>query len=206
MLKSFHTNLSGLLAGLILAACSDGAPTASMDVDSNGVIEGATPLEKLFPGQRMSDQYSRIHQAAFLLIDLEQNDDAVSGRLSLTVNAARSADCAEITDGVQPWSDLCLISVDRGQSLSFGADAVFRRTNVGPSVMGAYAALETETALGTVYPVIKATSYGGWELRPRPSSAIELGPYVEALELGTGPTDRLELPNSKALITEARTK
>ena len=205
---SFHLNAnkvvsSLMIAGVLIGGCSmDHPEAAQVSVEETAL----SPLEQLFPGQRMPDHYSRIHQAAYILVDLEQNEDAVSGTLSLTVNAAKRSDCEALTEALEPWLGLCLKSVNAGTALSFKTEAVIRRVSVGASVMGAYATVQHGADQAPLHLVIKPTSFGDWELRPRPSAEITLGPYVEALELENGLEARSGRDNSERLILEARTQ
>ena len=204
----FHINANNVLsalmiAGILLGGCSD---ERLAEAQASAEETALSPLAQLYPGQRMPDHYSRIHQAAYILVDLEQNEDAVSGTLALIVNAAKRSDCEKVTDALEPWLGLCLKSVKDGAALSFRAEAIIRRVSVGASVMGAYATVQHGGDHGPFHLVIKPTSFGDWELRPRPSEEITLGPYVEALELENGLEARSGHDNSERLIFEARTK
>lgn len=208
---NYHSKWTNRLcaAGLLAVMTACGAEPSDIDQSSanaNEQIKETTPLEALFPGQRMPSVYSRIEGAAYLLIDLDQADDAVSGEMRLTLDGRRNDDCEKLADGLGPWLSICQSVVQRGERLELSAPATIRRTSAGAAVMGAYASFEQPAGLGTTHLTIFSDGYGGWDIRPRPNSDIALGPFEPPLELDAGEDARARLANSEALILEARTK
>ena len=89
------TTTIGLLAG-----CADEAMEAGR-VAETAPVDIRTPLEKLAPGQRLPNRIGAYSQAAYITVDVEEND-AVSGRITITVDGANARDCERVSESLPP--------------------------------------------------------------------------------------------------------
>lgn len=78
----------------------------------------------------MPSDYASANGAAYVAVNLIQNDHAASGQMTISVDGANLVDCEAATEGLEPWSGFCREAVEQGYSTIMSAPAEITRVSV----------------------------------------------------------------------------
>ena len=178
------------IAALAVAIGFSGCGGETVERASNEVVsDDRTELEKLLPGQRMPSDYASVSRGAYVAVNLIQNDDAVSGQMTITIDGANVSDCEAATEWLEPWLRLCRDAVEQGYATFLSAPVEITRASVTEggkvSPAGAHASFPSQASAETVHVVLMNESSGSprYVLRLRPTAELALGDYQPSLEV-----------------------
>ncbi|MEM5516336.1 hypothetical protein WNY37_05200 [Henriciella sp. AS95] len=199
---SYPTALVAFL--LVLSACS-GEPADKEEPASKA--PESTPLSQLAPGQRMPARMALGRQYAYMLVDITENDDALTGTMRIEIDGQSSEACGGLLDE-SPWLELCEAAASEGRAVTLEAPAEFPRSTVrrGDSLVmaGAYASFTPE-------PLDEPLHIGYVHLDGGDMLLIQLdgpekdAPVVSRFKMSSGDNSASNVDNARLLIAESRT-
>ena len=209
MTPTFRHALILTLASLVLVtACSQ--EQAKVDAKSDKPAEEAetpTPLSLLAPGQRVPEQRAVGRQYAYMLVDIVENDDAVSGTMRLEIDGYSDEACADEFDA-DPWRSLCGQAAAQGDPIQLEAPVEFMRSPVsqGDSLImaGAYGSFSSEALEQPIHFGYVNLDAGDMLLIQQDAPAKD-APVISRFKLRNSDNAISRAENAKALIAERRT-
>ena len=200
MRQNLYLALSGIA---LLSACSqEPAPSAPP-------VEGATtptPLSRLAPGQRVPATMAIGRQYAYMLVEITENDDAVSGTMAIEIDGQSAEACQDEFD-TGPWLTLCQEAASQGGAIRLELPVEFARSTVtrGDSIVmaGAYGSFSSETLPAPLHIGYVMLDGGDMLLIERDGPAKD-APVASRFKMSDSDNDASNIDNARLLIAERR--
>ena len=204
MTSFMRQNLYFALCGIaLLSACSkEPAPGAPPVEDATA----PTPLSQLAPGQRVPATMATGRQYAYMLVEIIENDDAVSGTMAIEIDGQSAEACrGEFETG--PWLTLCQEAAAQGGAIRLETPVEFARSTVtrGDSIVmaGAYGSFSSAALPAPLHVGYVMLDGGDMLLIEREGPARD-APVVSRLKISDSDNDASNIDNARLLIAERR--
>ncbi|WP_139792416.1 hypothetical protein [Henriciella litoralis] len=146
-------------------------------------------------------------QYAYMLVDITENDDALTGTMRIEIDGQSSEACGSLLDE-SPWLELCEAAASEGRALTLEAPAEFPRSTVrqGESLVmaGAYASFTPET-LDEPLHIGYVHLDGGDMLLIQLDGPEKDAPVVSRFKMSSSDNSASNVENARLLIAERRT-
>lgn len=200
MRQNLYLALSGIA---LLSACSqEPAPSAPPVEDA----ATPTPLSQLAPGQRVPATMAIGRQYAYMLVEVTENDDAVSGTMAIEIDGQSAEACQDEFD-TGPWLTLCQEAASQGGAIRLESPVEFARSTVtrGDSIVmaGAYGSFSSETLPAPLHVGYVMLDGGDMLMIERDGPAKD-APVVSRFRISDSDNDASNIDNARLLIAERR--
>lgn len=197
--------LTALCVANLLTACTDSSAPKGKDIVTTS--ETLSPLDRLFPGQRLPERWVSANDKAYVIVDLQQNSDAETGTMTVTLDSASNKDCEALTETVPAFVILCLRAKVNKAPVTLSAKANFRRSNITlngiQTPMGAYAAVEGAGLEAPLDMVFMPKDGGDYRLGTRASDTAQPH-YTDIFTMAQRQNSIEKLRAAEAYIADAR--